>query len=240
MSTHSVSVFRRITASAIAVASIGLISVATASSDQTRTDHPEQAGGEGHAHHARMMERKGYERTEHDYVVPDVVLTNQDNEPVMLRAALSGAKPVILNFIFTTCTTICPVLSASLAQTQRALGSQAKNVRMISISIDPDYDGPAKLREYASRFHAAEGWQFLTGKRQDILKVLRAFDAYRGDKINHIPLTLLHFAPGGPWIRLEGFASADELVWEYQRHNPRAPLTQRSPSRGDGEFVMRL
>jgi len=122
---------------------------------------------------------------------------------------------VMLNFIFTTCTTICPVLSASFTQTQKTLGPDASNVRMISISIDPEHDTPAKLREYAQRFQARAGWTFLTGDRDDIVAVLKAFDAYRRDKMNHIPLTLMRAAQQAGWIRMEGFASAGDLVREY-------------------------
>jgi len=164
------------------------------------------------------MRQTGYERTEQSYVVPDVVLRDQEGRRVNLAKALADPKPVVLSFIFTSCTTICPVLTATMAQTQQSLGPDASDVRMLSISIDPDYDTPARLRQYAQRFHAGEGWEFLTGDRADILAVQRAFDAYRGDKMNHVPLTFLRFEPQGPWIRLEGFAGAQELVQEYRRH----------------------
>ena len=172
---------------------------------------------EGHEHHAALLSQKGYLRTEAEYLVPDVLLTNQDGERVSLRQLLAGPKPVLLNYIFTSCTTICPVLSASFAQTQRSLGDEADKVRLVSISIDPEHDTPTRLRDYAQRFRAAEGWELLTGSREDIVAVQKAFDAFRGDKMNHIPVTFIHVADDSPWIRLEGFPSADELVSEYRR-----------------------
>jgi len=217
MSIQSGWLVRRMPVAAIVAAAMALATARSVSSDEASADHAQHAHGGEHAHHAQMMSRTGYERTQHSYVVPDVALTDQNGRRVELRTALADPKPVILNFIFTTCTTICPVLSASLAQMQRSLGPEANGVRMISISIDPDHDVPAKLRDYAQRFHAGEGWQFLTGARADILAAQRAFDAYRGDKTNHIPLTFMHFEPEGPWIRLDGFASAEELVGEYRR-----------------------
>jgi protein SCO1/2 len=201
-----------------------LVAATSVASGEDRTmggDHMHHQGGDEHAHHAQVMKQQGYTRTEHRYQVPDVILTNQDGQAVSLRETLAEPKPVLLNFIFTTCTTICPVLSASFAQTQRALGDEAKDVRMISISIDPQHDTPAKLREYAQRFHAGPAWQFLTGDLNDVVTVLKAFDAYRGDKMNPIPLTLLRVQPDGPWVRMEGFASAGELVEEYR--SQRAP-----------------
>jgi len=178
-------------------------------------DHPTQQHDE-HAHHKQMMSRKGYVRSEHNYPVPEVTLTDQHGNPAPLRDTLLGEEPVMLNFIFTTCTTICPVLSASFAQTQKALGPDAGEVKMISISIDPEHDTPAKLREYAQRFHARDGWVFYTGALADIVAVQKAFDAYRGDKMNHPPVTYLRVRPDAPWIRFEGFASAGDLVREYR------------------------
>jgi len=172
---------------------------------------------DGHAHHAQMMRQQTYTRTETEYSVPDVTLTNQDGDRVALRELLTGSKPVLLNYIFTTCTTICPVLSASFGQMRRTQGAGIENVRLVSISIDPEHDSPDRLADYAQRFHAAEGWELLTGSRDDIIEVQKAFDAFRGDKMNHVPLTFLH-APGGErWIRLEGFPSADELISEYRQ-----------------------
>ena len=171
---------------------------------------------EGHEHHAAMLNQKGYMRTEADYLFPDVTLTNQDGQRVALRELLGGPKPVLLNYIFTSCTTICPVLSASFAQTQRSLGGEAENVRLVSISIDPEHDTPARLRDYAQRFRAADGWELLTGSREDIVAVQKAFDAFRGDKMNHAPLTFLRVSDDSPWIRFEGFPSADDLVQEYR------------------------
>jgi protein SCO1/2 len=184
--------------------------------DEQAPDHHNHQPGVDHSRHQQMLQQKGYVRKEQEYSIPDVRLTDQDGSKASLRAMLGGQEPVMLNFIFTTCTTICPVLSASFTQTQKALGPDASNVRMISISIDPEHDTPAKLREYAQRFQARAGWTFLTGDRDDIVAVLKAFDAYRRDKMNHIPLTLMRAAPQAGWIRMEGFASAGDLVREYQ------------------------
>lgn len=168
-----------------------------------------------HAHHKHMMEQSGYKSSAHSYTLPEIVLIDMDNNKVSLSETL-GEGPVILDFIFTTCTTICPVLSATFSQVQRKLGSEAKNIRMVSITIDPEQDTPERLKEYADKFKAGSGWQFLTGSIDDIITTQKAFDAYRGDKMNHIPLTFLRSTPDGPWVRLEGFASAADVVAEYQ------------------------
>jgi protein SCO1/2 len=169
-----------------------------------------------HAHHKHMMEQKGYRRSTHNYEIPQLELVDMNNNTVSLTEALNSDEPVMLNFIFTTCTTICPVLSATFSQVQRELGPEAKNVRMISVTIDPEQDTPAQLKKYAARFKAEAGWQFLTGDLADIIATQKAFDAYRGDKMSHEPLTFLRRTPADPWVRLEGFASASEVVAEYR------------------------
>ena len=177
---------------------------------------------DAHAHHKHMMQQKGFVRSEHNYVIPEVVLKDQNGKSVALQEILGDSgKPVMLNFIFTTCTTICPVLSASFSQLQEALGDEADDVRMVSISIDPEYDTPEKLREYAERFHAGKNWVFYTGSLPDIVTVQKAFDVYRGDKMNHPPVSFMRVEPEALWVRFEGFASIEELMHEY--HAAAAP-----------------
>lgn len=171
-----------------------------------------------HAHHKMMMKQSGYKSSMHSYTVPELVLIDMNSNKVSLPDALGNEGPVILNFIFTTCTTICPVLSATFSHVQRELGSEAKNMRMISITIDPEQDTPQRLKDYAGRFKAGSDWQFLTGSIDDIIATQKAFDAYRGDKMNHIPLTFIRSSADGPWVRLEGFTSAAEVVAEYRQH----------------------
>jgi protein SCO1/2 len=171
-----------------------------------------------HAHHRHMMEQPGYTSSMHSYTMPELVLIDMNNNKVSLAEALGHDKPVMLNFIFTTCTTICPVLTATFSQVQRKLGDEAKNVRMISITIDPEQDTPERLKEYAGKFKAGAGWQFLTGSIENIIATQKAFDAYRGDKMNHVPLTFIRSTVDGPWVRLEGFASAAEVVSEYRQN----------------------
>jgi len=128
---------------------------------------------------------------------------------------LATDKPLLVNFIFTTCTTICPIMTATFSQTQDVLGKELENVRMVSISIDPEQDTPEELLKYAFKFEASPVWNFYTGKINDVVAILKAFDAYRGDKMNHIPVTLIRPRRDAPWVRLEGLTSAKDLVAEF-------------------------
>jgi protein SCO1/2 len=157
-----------------------------------------------------------YRRTVARYEVPDVALVNQDGARVRLPQALAADKPVLLDFFFSTCTTVCPVLSASFSTLLKTLGAQARDVRVVSIAIDPDYDTPGVLRGYRERFHAGPEWELLTGSRQDIDRVLRAFDAYSPNKVTHRPLSFLRPPGGDSWVRIDGLIGASDLMAEYR------------------------
>lgn len=175
----------------------------------------EQANEDPHAHHHHKVPA-GVERTQASYTVPDVTLVNQDGQKVSLPELLDSNQPVMLNFIFTSCTAICPAMSATFASVQKKLGSDSEKLRMISVSIDPEYDTPDALNAYAKRFKAGPQWEFLTGSLDDSVAVQKAFDADRGDKMNHAPMTLMRATSDSRWIRYEGFAKSDELVKEVQ------------------------
>ncbi len=170
-----------------------------------------------HAHHHHMMNAmKRATRSTADYTVPRVSLVRDDAKTVSLPDELDDGRPVVLDFIFTTCSTICPVLSQNFALLQRKLGADRDRVHMVSISIDPEQDTPARLAEYAKKFKAGPQWQHYTGTAEASVAVQRAFDAYRGDKMNHTPVTFLRSAPGRPWVRIDGFATSDELAAEVR------------------------
>jgi len=189
------------------------------SAEAPANDGLESISGEAdpHAHHRQMMESKNYRRSLHSYELPDLPMVDMEGKKTSLLSEINIDQPVMLNFIFTTCTTICPVLSATFTQVELQLGDESDQVRMISITIDPEYDTPARLRAYAERYHAGPQWQHLTGNLQDIVAIQRAFDAYRGSKMSHEPLTFLRVSTNAPWVRLNGLASAADVVMEYRQ-----------------------
>jgi cytochrome oxidase Cu insertion factor (SCO1/SenC/PrrC family) len=148
--------------------------------------------------------------------LPSVSLLRDDGKAVSFPHEIDDGKPVVLNFIFTSCASICPVMSQIFSQLQDRLGTERGKVHMASISIDPEHDRPARLSEYAKRFHAGPQWHYYTGTEQASLAVQRAFEAYRGDKMDHTPVTFLRARPGGPWVRFDGYASPDDLASEVR------------------------
>ena len=155
-----------------------------------------------------------FTRTEVEVEVPDVTLINQQGDEVGFREMVLGDRPVYVEFIFATCTTICPVLSAGFASMQRKLGDDREQVLLISITIDPEHDGPEELTKYLERYGARSGWDFLTGTREDIDSVEKAFDAYVPDKMSHQPLTFIRSPGSNTWVRIYGFAGSADLMAE--------------------------
>lgn len=141
--------------------------------------------------------------------IPRVTLTDHRGAAVSLPALLEG--PVLLQFIFTTCPTICPVMARSFAGIQK----QLPGVRMVSISIDPEHDTPERLNAYAKDLKAGPDWSLLTGRLEDVLAVQKAFDAYRGNKMRHEPVMYARF--GGVWTRFHGLMSGADAAAEVRR-----------------------
>ncbi len=175
--------------------------------------HDGKAADCPHCHPATAA-MKHATRSTAELAIPAVPLVRDDGKAVSLPAELDDGRPVAVNFIFTSCTTICPVMSQTFAQLEDRLGPDRDRVHLVSISIDPEEDTPSRLAAYGRRYHAGPGWRFYTGTLEASVAAQKAFAAYRGDKMNHTPVTFLRAAHGRTWVRIDGFATADELAKE--------------------------
>ena len=140
---------------------------------------------------------------------PNVTLTTQDNRKVRFYDDLIKGKIVAVNLIYTSCKYACPLETARLAQVQRLLGDRmGKDVFFYSITIDPAFDTPAVLKEYAAKFDAGPGWLFLTGSQADIDLISRKTGLYSEPNPNnpdgHTPHLLVGNEVTGQWIRNSG------------------------------------
>lgn len=104
---------------------------------------------------------------------PDFALIDQQGRTT--RLSQFRGKLVLMNFIYTHCTDVCPITTAALAQVQRSLvqrGWWAKEVIFISVTTDPQRDTPAAFQRYAQRHKAdPRGWHFLTGSLRTVQSV---------------------------------------------------------------------
>ncbi|HSS78257.1 MAG TPA: SCO family protein [Thermoanaerobaculia bacterium] len=142
--------------------------------------------------------------------VPDVSLIDQDGRPVHFYSDLVKDKVVAMNFVFTTCTTICPPMGATFAKLQKLLAG--KDVHLISVSVDPATDTPERLKAWAGKFGAAPGWTLVTGDRNEVNRLLKALGVFTAGVADHSPLVLLGNDAAHRWTRAYGLAPPAKLA----------------------------
>jgi protein SCO1/2 len=145
--------------------------------------------------------------------IPDVELLDQDGRKVRFYSDLVRGKVVAVNFIFTTCTTVCPPLGATFARLQKDLGERAgRDVHLISISVDPVTDTPERLKAWGGKFKAGPGWTFVTGSKPQVDELLRALAASSARREDHTPTVLVGNDASGQWTRAYGLTAPARLV----------------------------
>ena len=145
--------------------------------------------------------------------IPDTELLDQNGKKIHFYTDLVKGQTVVINFIFTTCTTICPPLGATFARVQKELGDKVgRDVRFISISVDPATDTPERLKAWGAKFHAGEGWTFVTGNKPEVDELLRALGASSARREDHSPTVLIGNDAHGTWTRTYGLANTSQLV----------------------------
>lgn len=165
--------------------------------------------------------------------IPDVALINQDGETVRLLSDLAKGKIVALNFIFTTCKGICPPMSANFAALQRKLGDRfGDDVVLVSVTVDPTVDTPARLQAWREQFGGQPGWTLLTGEKRDVDYVLKELEVFTADKNDHSPFILLGDEAAGNWQRVHGLTSPEKLAEIIQNlHEQSQAAREPSPAK---------
>lgn len=139
--------------------------------------------------------------------IPDVLVVDQEGVTRRFYSDLVKGRTVAINFVFTTCTSVCPPLTALFRGAQLAVGRRVgEDISLISISVDPLNDSPRALKQFAAKFEAGPGWHFVTGKMADIERLLDALGASTALRDNHSPLVLVGNERTSKWTRLHGLA----------------------------------
>ncbi|HEV2837597.1 MAG TPA: SCO family protein [Pyrinomonadaceae bacterium] len=155
-------------------------------------------------------EKPAVERHERSMSIPDVELLDQDGRKVHFYSDLVKGKTVAINFIFTTCTTICPPMGATFARVQKDLKN--RDVHFISISVDPVTDTPERLKAWRAKFNAGPAWTLVTGDKDKIDELLQALAASTVRREDHSPTTIIGNDRLGQWTRAFGLAKPSQLV----------------------------
>ncbi|TWD50359.1 SCO family protein [Pseudomonas sp. SJZ131] len=148
----------------------------------------------------------------------DVALVDQHGQSVRLEKDLVSDKIVVMSFIYTSCTTVCPVVSSIMGKVQKQLGARVgKEVQLVSISIDPQRDDAKRLNEYARSFQNGPGWSWLTGTPQSVNATLKGLGTFSGDFKSHAPLIMVGDGNSRHWTRYYGFTDPSVLTREVEK-----------------------
>jgi cytochrome oxidase Cu insertion factor (SCO1/SenC/PrrC family) len=144
--------------------------------------------------------------------IPDVTVQDQHGKSLNFYRDLVKGRVVAVNFLFTSCTAICPSLAATFRKVQQQLQESSLDAQLISISVDPTVDTPERLHAFAQKFKAEAGWTFVTGNSSDIDSLLKEFGVAVANRNDHSPMILIGNEPAGFWTRTYGLSSPTAIV----------------------------
>jgi protein SCO1/2 len=146
---------------------------------------------------------------------PNAVLQTQDGARVRFFDDLVKGKVVVINFMFTSCKNFCSRATANLVKVEEALGDHlGRDVRMISLTVDPATDTPDVLRKYSVRYGTKPGWYFVTGNQKDIDAIRKRLGAFGddGDKEAHTGMLVYGNERIGQWESMPALARPKAIV----------------------------
>jgi protein SCO1/2 len=143
----------------------------------------------------------------------DVELTNQNGDKMRLYTDLIAGKTVVINSFYSTCVGICPIMGATFKRIQTVFGDHlGKDLILISVTVDPETDTPARLREYAKSMSAKPGWYFVTGKKENVEAALAKLGLRVATKEAHTSVMLIGNEPKGVWKKAFGLARSEDIL----------------------------
>lgn len=204
----------------------GLLAIATLPAGLARA--ADEHAGHHHHHHAAPAAAPAVDEHAHHQApaapaatppqtvklkLPDSALVDQNGQRHRLVSDVMGDKIIVASFVYTNCTTICPVVSTLFSQVQDKLGGLLDDqVRLVSLSVDPDRDTPARLKSYAESHGARPGWLWLTGQQPEVTAALKGFGTYTANFKDHPVVIMIGDGRSGQWIRYYGFQDPERLA----------------------------
>ena len=159
--------------------------------------------------------------------IPAAEVTDQTGRRLDLARDLVGSRVAAIQFIFTRCATTCPILGHQFAEVRNKLEDRMSNdFALISVSVDPEYDTPERLRDWSRRHGAGPGWSLVTGAKRRMDRLLKALGAFAADRQNHQSQVLVVDGATGQGLRTSGLASASRLADVMTRLRKARPLAE--------------
>jgi cytochrome oxidase Cu insertion factor (SCO1/SenC/PrrC family) len=144
--------------------------------------------------------------------IPNTRILDQNGKQLNFYDDLIKGKTVAVNFIFTTCTTVCPPLTATFRKVEQTASERGLDVKLVSVSVDPVVDTPERLRAFAEKFNAGQSWTFVTGEKGEIDALLQSLGVAVTNKNDHTPMILIGNDSVDYWTRAYGLSPASRLV----------------------------
>ena len=151
---------------------------------------------------------------------PNIELVNQDGKKLRFYDDLIKGKIVVIQFMFTNCDRLCPMVTPNLLKVQKQLQEQAPGeVNIVSISVDPDHDTPKALKAYAAKFHVGPRWQFLTGRKSEIERLRRELGVFDPENttFEHMNVVTIGKEPTGQWFCIRALNRPDVIAYTVLR-----------------------
>ncbi|HWN11359.1 MAG TPA: SCO family protein [Pyrinomonadaceae bacterium] len=165
------------------------ISFTLAAQTQQQVQHPGSHAHPPPASSTKAAPGKALSKPRPKLVIPNVKVLDQDGRKLNFYADLVKDKVVVINFVFTSCRTFCPMLGARFSRLQTQLGERlGKDVFLISISTDPETDTPERLKAWGAQFKAKAGWTLITGEKDEVAELLQVLTGDGLNKEIHNPL----------------------------------------------------
>jgi len=194
--------------------------------------------------------RRGATRKRSDQF-SDILLTTQHGEQVRFYDDLVKDKVVVINLMYTTCSKICPGTAANLVKMHRVFGERmGRDISILSLSIDPEFDTPERLKAYWEAFGSKSGWLYLTGDYDEIDRLRHDLGVYDldpiidADKTEHSGILTFGNDRTNRWAALPALMHAEQmaesiarLTWDdaWSSHaTPTQIADAPEPSRGQG------
>ena len=144
--------------------------------------------------------------------VPDIEVVNQNGRHVRFNSQVVEGRIAIVTGFFTTCSAMCPITQEKLAQVAKLLGPRlGKDVVIVSVSVDPQNDTPARMKDWGEKFHIGPGWTLLSGNPAEVDTLLKSLGLSVPLPQRHQSALMVGSTASG-WVRISSWTSAEKLA----------------------------
>jgi protein SCO1 len=160
--------------------------------------------------------------------VPDIELVNQDGWHVRFNSHVVEGRIAIVTGFFTTCSSMCPITQEKLSQVARLLGPRlGKDVVIVSVSVDAENDTPARMKDWAEKFHTGPGWTLLSGNRAEVDTLLKSLGLFVELRQRHQSALMVGSAATG-WVRISSWTPSEKLARLAESMSSAKPVANAS------------